>query len=110
MTTGILQLQTERLILQPLQDSSASELYKLMTDYDTAERAGFRPLNDESEAEGKVYGNGNSSTAFGIHPKGDENEDHHHEGKCRAHVQRAGNELSFDRIADQLKRTAAKLL
>ena len=74
MTTGILQLQTERLILQPLQDSSASELYKLMTDYDTAERAGFRPLNDESEAEGKVYGNGNSSTAFGIHPKGDENQ------------------------------------
>ena len=74
MTTGKLQLQTDRLILQPLHYEFVGELYKLMTDYDTAERAGFKPLCSESEAEGKVHGNGNFCTTFSIHRKEDSNE------------------------------------
>ena len=62
-------MTTDSLILKRLNENDISAVYDLMTNQDAAELAGFRPMRNISEAEGRVHSGENNWSDFGIYEK-----------------------------------------
>ena len=67
-------MTTDSLILKRLNENDISAVYDLMTNQDAAELAGFRPMRNISEAEGRVHSGENNWSDFGIYEKDYPNE------------------------------------
>ncbi|MEQ3146300.1 GNAT family N-acetyltransferase [Phocaeicola coprocola] len=64
--TEEIKLHTERLIIRTPQAEDAQDIFTLMKDQDTAMITGFTPMNNISEAEGKIRGGISSGNMFVI--------------------------------------------
>lgn len=72
--TEEIKLHTERLIIRTPRVKDAQEIFTLMKDKDTAMMTGFTPMNNISEAEGKIRSGISSGNMFVITTE--ENPDH----------------------------------
>lgn len=72
--TEEIKLHTERLIIRTPRIKDVQEIFKLMKDKDTAMITGFTPMNNISEAEGKIRSGISSGNMFVITTE--ENPDH----------------------------------
>lgn len=66
MSIALREIGTPRLVIRPLNEEDVSNIYGIMSDYETASKAGFKPLSSPSEAEGFFRESIRSESAYGI--------------------------------------------
>ena len=66
MTITLNNISTPRLEIRPLNEEDISNIYGIMSDYETAVNTGFKPLSSTSEAEGFIREGLRSGSTYGI--------------------------------------------